>query len=80
LDKLPKTKALLEKSTESVEQFQLRRIRWAIAKLFAEKNMIRNWEVVRLAGLGKITAQKFDKIITAEIEFFYRQNLQKKVG
>jgi Tn7-like transposition protein D/TniQ len=80
LDKLPKTKALLEKSTESVEQFQLRRIRWAISKLFAEKNMIRNWEVVRLAGLGKITAQKFDKIITAEIEFFYRQNLQKKVG
>lgn len=79
LDKLPKTKALLEKSTESVEQFQLRRIRWAISKLFAENNMIRNWEVVRLAGLGKITAQKFDEIITAEIEFFYRQNLQKKV-
>ena len=52
LDKLPQTKAYLESVTETVEDFQIRRIKWAIRELDLRGEEIKYWKVLRLAGLG----------------------------
>ncbi|MEM7553347.1 MAG: TnsD family transposase [Cyanobacteria bacterium P01_A01_bin.84] len=51
LDKLPKTKAYLESVLETVEDFQIRRVEWAIAKLENRGEEVKEWKVLRLAGL-----------------------------
>lgn len=51
LDKLPKTKAYLDRYLETREQIQIRRIKWACRKLFMkDENNIAAWKVRRLAG------------------------------
>lgn len=51
LDKMPKTKSFLLSQTESVEQFQIRRIYWAAHELSARGNYIEAWRVMRFAGI-----------------------------
>jgi hypothetical protein len=51
LDKLPLTKALLEKVVESKEHYRWRRIKWAIEELKREGRAIGKWEVLRKAGV-----------------------------
>ncbi len=51
LIKLPNTKAFLLSQIESVEQFQIRRIRWAAQELFARNSVVKEWEVMRFAGI-----------------------------
>lgn len=58
LEKLPETKSFLKTRTETVEQFQIRRIFWAVNKLADEGKNIVSWKVVRLAGLRKETADR----------------------
>lgn len=51
LDKLPKTKAYLEGYTESIKDFQIRRIKWAIQELQNEGQELKLWRIYRLAGI-----------------------------
>lgn len=51
LDKLPWTQAYLNSVTETVEDFQIRRIKWAIAELDRQGEEIKEWKILRLAGL-----------------------------
>lgn len=51
LDKLPNTKAFLLAQVESVEEFQIRRIRWAAGELSSRGNIVKEWEVMRFAGI-----------------------------
>ena len=51
LDKLPQTRAYLESVTETVEDFQIRRIEWAVEKLDSQGEDIKEWKLLRLAGL-----------------------------
>ena len=50
LDKLPQTKAYLESVTETVEEFQIRRIEWAIRELDRRGEEKKDWKILRLAG------------------------------
>ena len=52
LGKLPQTKIYLESVTERVEDFQIRRIKWAIAQLNRQGEEVKEWKILRLAGLG----------------------------
>ncbi|MDJ0691619.1 MAG: hypothetical protein QNJ41_24330 [Xenococcaceae cyanobacterium MO_188.B32] len=51
MDKLPETRSYLESVTETVENFQIRRVEWAIAELDRRGEEIKEWKILRLACL-----------------------------
>ncbi|MBC2582900.1 TnsD family Tn7-like transposition protein [Clostridium sp. DJ247] len=53
LNKMLKTKDYLMKNIETIEDTQIRRIKWAVKKL-AKDGTVSEWEVVRLAGLANL--------------------------
>lgn len=63
INKLPFTKAYLESVTESVEEFQIRRIRWVCCKLYKSEGSLKKWEVIRKAGLRPGYSKKVDEAI-----------------
>ncbi|WP_226683446.1 TnsD family transposase [Sutcliffiella horikoshii] len=72
MHKLPKTKLLLENSLESIEQFQMRRIKEAVKKLTLSESVVKEWEVIRKAGLKPKYANKHKQFITSEIIASYK--------
>lgn len=67
LNKLPKTKEFLDRHIESVEQFQIRRIKHVVKELKKTNSSLKEWEVIRVAGLKKEFAEKLKDIIISEI-------------
>lgn len=51
---LPQTKAFLDRTLESLENFQLRRIRWAIQDMELGGGPVKAWQVLRKTGLRSI--------------------------
>lgn len=51
IDKLPKTNFILNEVTETVEEFQKRRIVWAIEQLKLQGESLEKWKILRLAGI-----------------------------
>lgn len=51
LNRMPLTKAYLESVTETIEDFQIRRIQWAIKHLDERQEEVKAWKVIRIAGL-----------------------------
>lgn len=51
LDKLPKTKRYLGEHTESIKDFQIRRIQWAVQELQEEGQDLSLWRLYRKAGI-----------------------------
>lgn len=58
LDKLPKTRKYLELVTETLEDYQIRRIDWAVKELNKRGEEIKEWKILRLAGLRKNLSDK----------------------
>ncbi len=52
LNRLPRTAEFLNNNIESLEEFQLRRVKWAIKEL-AKEGKVSEWDVIIKAGLGK---------------------------
>lgn len=50
-DKLPLTKDYIESEIETVEEFHIRRIKWAIAELEMEGQQITKWKVIDVSGV-----------------------------
>lgn len=67
LDKLPYTKVIISQRIESIEQFQIRRVKHVINELRYSNSTIKEWEVIRAAGLNRESAKKHKKIILEEI-------------
>jgi len=63
LDKLPLTKTYLEDTVESVEMFQDRRIRWAIALLEQKGEEVKVWKIMRIAGLRNNYLERVENIL-----------------
>lgn len=57
LDKLPLTKTYLQNHIENVENFQKRRIKWAINGLEKEGEEVKEWKVLRKAGIRNINGE-----------------------
>ena len=66
LDQMPLTQAYLASVVETVEAFQIRRVRSAIAQLAMENEEVQEWRVLRLAGLGDHVSSGVRKIIEQE--------------
>lgn len=55
LDKMPLTKEYLVKYTETVEDFQKRRIKWAINNFERDGVEVKEWRVMRKAGIKNLS-------------------------
>jgi hypothetical protein len=63
LDKLPKTKDFLDTVTESIEQFQCRRVRYVSQRCSENKEALKSWKIIRQAGLSpQISSMVLDQI------------------
>ena len=62
---LPQTMAFLDQMVESVEEFQLRRIRWAIAELEQDSGPVKAWMVMRKAGLRSDSLDRINRALEA---------------
>jgi hypothetical protein len=71
IDKMPLTKVYLESVIESIEDYQIRRVKWAIAKLEEQGEEVKPWKVIRLAGLREDYSQKVKAALDDEL---YRQS------
>ncbi len=63
LDKLLLTKAYLKTIIESQERFQIRRVEWAATVLEAQGKVVKEWQIVRLAGLGEMYSNKVGEAV-----------------
>lgn len=50
-DKMPQVSAFLEKRVETLQEFQLRKLKWAIGELEKEGVMITKWKLLEKAGV-----------------------------
>ncbi|MBW4419895.1 MAG: TnsD family transposase [Myxacorys californica WJT36-NPBG1] len=64
LDQMPMMQAYLNSVTESLEDYQIRRVRWAAKVLNQRGERVEPWKVVRLAGLKP----DYSKNVASEIE------------
>jgi hypothetical protein len=62
-DKLLLTKAYLKVIIESQERYHIRRIEWAATILEAQGKVVKEWQIVRLAGLGKTYSNKVGEAV-----------------
>ena len=67
LRKLPRTKAYLESVKETVEDFQIRRIEWAIAELDRQGEEILEWKIMRLACLRTDCSDRVKKYLEQQL-------------
>ena len=67
--KLPLTKAYLEPRIESIEEFQIRKIKWGIEELERQGKEITLWNLVETAGVKP----RYMKIISKEIREILRK-------
>lgn len=68
LDKMPEVEKILQEKIESVEQFQVRRVKNIIKEFKRSKANIKEWEVIRAAGLNRKYAELHNVLIQEEIQ------------
>ncbi len=66
--KLPESVRTLDELVETVEDFRLRRITWAVAELNRQALEVRAWRVRRLAGLPPKASDRVEAALTALVE------------
>lgn len=66
--KLPMTQGALNEVVESLEQFQIRRIKWAVQHLRKQKMSVQAWEVFKVAGIKQKFEKKYRILIKQEIQ------------
>jgi len=67
MDKLPRTKAYIGHIVETIEDFQIRRIREICKQLYESKGSFKKWEVIKKAGLQPDYSKKVDEAINENI-------------
>jgi Tn7-like transposition protein D/TniQ len=67
LDLMPVTGDYLAGVTESIDDFQIRRIRWAVNELDRRGEPLMEWRVIRLAGLGAGISTEVRDVLIAEM-------------
>lgn len=72
LDQMPQTKAYLDSVVETVEAFQVHRVRWAAKQLDEQGTAVEAWKIVRQAGLGSTSSEVVSKVIEQEVKIRLR--------
>ncbi|MEL6439083.1 MAG: TnsD family transposase [Cyanobacteria bacterium J06621_8] len=63
LNKLPQTRIYLESAMETVEDFQIRRIDWAVEELDKQGEEVMEWKILKLASLRENCSERVTKAI-----------------
>ncbi|MBY0025613.1 TnsD family transposase [Priestia aryabhattai] len=63
-DKLPKTISYINSVAESIEDFQLRRLKWAVKEMQNNGEEVKGWKLIRKAGLSKSMSNKIREMVT----------------
>ena len=66
LDKMPLTKEYLDEKKESIRDFQIRRIDWAVRELENKGEDLKSWKIFRKAGIRK----EYQEELIDEVEKF----------
>lgn len=80
MDKLHETKAYIENVIESVEDFQIRRVRKICEQLYEIKGSFKKWEVIRKAGLRPGYSKNVDDAIDDFINIICEGKNEGKKG
>jgi hypothetical protein len=67
LDKLPKTEEVIEKFKETIEDFQIRRVKKVVMDLQKSQEALSEWKIYRKAGIRKNCSKKVKDEITTMI-------------
>ena len=67
LGKLPKTKKLLDDVTESIDDFQIRRVKYVAKQIRDREELVREWKIIREAGLRPGFSEKVQQAINNEV-------------
>jgi len=67
---LPQTMAFLDQAVEGVEEFQFRRIHWAIIELELDGGPVKAWKVMRKAGLRSDSLNRINRALEAAPTFW----------
>ena len=67
LDLMPRTRDYLAGAMESIDDFQIRRIRWAVNELDLRREQVLTWRVMRLAGLGENISDRVGEFLEQEV-------------
>lgn len=70
LDKLSLTKKFLEKSVETIEDYQARRVTWAAREIFNAGEEVKSWKIMRKAGLRPNCSPKVKAAIIKQVNIF----------
>jgi hypothetical protein len=64
---MPITGDYLAMVMESIEDFQIRRIRWAMGELDRRREPMVAWRVMRLAGLGGNISDRVKRVLEDKV-------------
>lgn len=67
LNKLPKTKELLESVIETRLDYQKRKVHWAVKHLIDNGVEVKEWRIRELAGVGRVKTPEIKKAIKKEV-------------
>lgn len=67
LVKMPKTQMYLENAVETAEQFRIRRIKWCANELRKKGEEIKEWKLIRMAGVRPGYSDELKDILCSEI-------------
>lgn len=70
LDQMPLTQAYLDAMTESIEDYRIRRVRWAAALLDRRGEDVVLWKVVRIARLSSSGVESIKAALEHEVYRF----------
>jgi hypothetical protein len=68
LNQMPRTKSYLDSVAETVEDCQVRRVRWAAKQLDEQGRAVEAWKIVRQAGLGSTYSEVVSQAIEQEVK------------
>lgn len=63
INKLPKCKEFIEHNTESIQEFQIRRVNKVCEDIMAQDRELTRWEIIRRAGLRPNTDNRVNTVI-----------------
>ncbi len=70
MNKMPKTHKYLKNAVETTEQFKIRRIRWCANELRNKGEEIKEWKLIRMAGIRPEYSAEIKDILYSEINYY----------
>ncbi|NRK74467.1 transposase, partial [Salmonella enterica subsp. enterica serovar Typhi] len=67
LDKLPETRVFIEQVSESEQDFRLRRVKYVINEMMEKGEVIKEWKVLRKAGIKQEFYEEVLKFLKTNI-------------